>query len=228
MPAVPARSVAVIGGTGRLGRGLASRLAHAGVDVIIGSREEARARSAASALGFGKLSGLMNRHAARSAEVIVVTVPYDGHRSVLEAIANETVAKVVLDTTVPLTTTAPMRVVRPPAGSAAEEAQQMLPQARVVGGFHTVSGWMLADFSRDLHGDVLLCGDDVGAKEIIATLARAIGMRPVDVGPLAHAHALEQLGGLLLAMNEQYSRPDLGIRITGLDEPRRRDKGIRG
>lgn len=213
----PGRTVALIGGTGHMGIGLARRLAQAGMDVIIGSRDGTKARAVASSLGFASLRGRHNPEAAGTAEVIVLTVPYAAHRSTLLAIAGDTDGKVVVDTTVPLVRNSSLHVIRPPARSAAEEARELLPRARIVSGFHTVSADLLADLTRTLHGDVLLCGDDAGAKEIAAELVRAIRMRPVDVGALSQAHALEQLAGLLLALNRRHRRRDLGVQISGLD-----------
>ncbi len=210
------RTVAVIGGTGRLGIGLAKRLAQAGVEVMIGSRDAAKARTAAGSVESGQARGLVNPEAARAAELIIMTVPYAAHRPTLWAIGEETAGKVVVETTVPLVEANPLRLERPQAGSVAEEAQQALPQARIVGAFHTVSAGMLADLSRRLHGDVLVCGDYAEAKDVVAELVRAIGMRPVDVGMLARAHALEELAGLVMTLNRRYKRRDLGITVAGL------------
>lgn len=207
--------VAIIGGTGRLGGALARRLDAAGIDVLLGSRDAAKAEAAAQSRGLTVAAGRRNREAAADAGVIVVTVPYDGHREILLDIASAAVGKVVVETTVPPAGTG--MAVRPPAGSAAEEARALLPTSRVVAGFHTVSAPMLADLTKPPHGDVLLCGDDAGAKDTVAALVRAIGMRAVDAGPLEHARVLEQLAGVLLALNKRYKHRDLGIQIAGLD-----------
>ncbi len=211
------QTVALIGGTGRLGVGLARRLAQAGMEVFIGSRTPTKAQEAAGRVRQGEVHGVANPDAARLAEVLVLTVPYAAHQSVLGTIEEGAAGKVVIDTTVPLVESTPVRVGRPPAGSAAQEAQQALPAARIVAGFHTVSADMLADLSRSLHGDVLLCGDDSPAKATVEGLVRAIGMRPVDTGALVHAQILEQLAGLVLALNRRYKRHDLGITVAGLD-----------
>src|SRR5207249_9306667 len=144
--------------------------------------------------------------AAKSSVDIVIPVPSEAHTQILTAIAKATAGKVVVDTTVSFTRSA--------AVSAAEEASRLLPRARVVAGFHTVSAPMLADLARPPHGDVLLCGDDEGAKESVAHLVRAIRMRPVDAGPLAHARILEQLPRVLVTINKRYRRRDLGIQIA--------------
>lgn len=209
-----AERVAIVGGTGRLGGGLARRLHQAGVDVVIGSRDPAKAAQVATALGLPAQRGRANRDAAAAAAVVIVTVPYEAHRVTLGAIAGAVSGKVVVDTTVPF---AAGTMVRPEAGSAAREAASLLPGGRVVAGFHTVSSAMLADLSRSLRGDVLLCGDDAAANDVVGGLVRTLGMRPVDAGGLASAAILEQLAGLLLTLNRRYKRKDLGIQIVGLD-----------
>ena len=124
--------------------------------------------------------------------------------------------KVVLDAAVPLVSGGGLRIERPKAGSLAQETQQMLPEAKVAAAFHTVSAGMLQDLRRELLGDVLICADDPDAREIATRVVGAVGMRPVDAGGLAHAHALEQLAALLRVMNRRYKRGDLGITIAGL------------
>lgn len=215
MPANPIGTVAIIGGTGRLGMGLARRLAKSGVPIVIGSRDAAKARAAAQSL-VGNVRGAVNDDAAEAADFIIIAVPYEAHRTTLESLAAAVAGKVVVDTAVPVEFAGGLRVNRVQAGSLAQETAQILSGAKVAAAFHTVSAPMLSDVSRPPHGDVLICGDEPAAKEAAATLARAIGMRPVDVGGLAGAHALEQLAGLLLVMNRRYRRRDLGITIAGL------------
>lgn len=211
-------SVALIGGTGRLGRGLGMRLARSGAAVFIGSRDAGKAAAAAASIAASGVRGATNAEAAGAAGVIVIAVPYQAHRQTVTDIAAGTAGKVVVDAAVPVIAGATLQVDRPAAGSLAEEAARLLPEARIVGGFHTVSAVMLSDLTRDPQGDVLLCGDDATAKEVAAQLVRAVGMRPVDAGGLAAAHTLEQLAGLLFGLNRRYRRRDLGIRITGLED----------
>jgi NADPH-dependent F420 reductase len=215
MPESSPIRVAIIGGTGHLGHALARRLHAAGTDVVVGSRDAARAQEAARSIGLPADAGRSNVEAAGWASVVVVTVPHEAHRQILAAIAPATAGKVVVDTTVPFGRTGEMGL--PGGGSAAEEARGLLPAARLVAGFHTVSASMLADLTRPPHGDVLLCGDDPGAKELVAGLVRLLGMRAVDTGKLGQARILEQLVGLLIAINRRYKRRDLGIAIAGLD-----------
>lgn len=215
MPEPSSLRVAIVGGSGHLGHGLAWRLHGAGVEVMVGSRDPARARAVAQSMGLPSDAGRLNVDAARWAAVIVVTVPYDAHRQILESIAPAVAGKVVVDTTVRLGRSGERAT--PALGSAAEEARELLPTAHIVAGFHTVSAAMLADPAQRLHGHVLLCGDDAGAKERVAEMVRVLGMRSVDTGKLGHAGVLESLAGLLLAINRRYKRRDLGIEIAGLD-----------
>lgn len=215
MPDPSSLEVAIVGGSGHLGHGLARRLHGAGVKVMVGSRDAARAQAAAESIGLPPDAGRLNVDAARWAAVIVVTVPYDAHRQILESISPVVSDKIVVDTTVRLIRSGERAT--PAQGSAAEEARELLPTARVVAGFHTVSAAMLADPVQRLHGHVLICGDDPSAKERVGEMVRLLGMRPVDTGKLAQAGILESLAGLLLAINRRYKRRDLGIEIAGLD-----------
>jgi NADPH-dependent F420 reductase len=208
--------VAIVGGTGQLGLALARRLHRSGVAVLIGSRDPARAESAAERSGLGVAAGRGNAEAVREAGVVVITVPYQGHEPTLRALASDLAGKPVVETTVPYDRAA--RSVHHPEGlSAAERAQRLAPDARIVAAFHTVSAAMLADPERPLHGDVLYCGDDRGAKDAAAALIGAIGMRAVDAGPLRNARVLEQVAVMLFGLNRRYKRPDLGITIAGLE-----------
>jgi NADPH-dependent F420 reductase len=208
--------VAIVGGTGALGLALARRLHRAGAGVLIGSRDAARAERAAEEGGLGSAAGRANLDAVRQAAVIVIAVPYEGHEPTLRALAPELAGKPVVETTVPYDRAA--RSVHHPEGlSAAERAQGLAPDARIVAAFHTVSAPMLADPKRPLHGDVLYCGDDRGAKDAAAALIRAIGMRAVDAGPLRNARVLEQLAVMLFGLNRRYKRTDLGITVAGLE-----------
>ena len=212
--------IGVIGGTGHLGLGLAMRWAGAGIAVVIGSRSPERAREAAArvhaATGGGPADGMGNLEAARAAELIVVTVPAGAHVDTLTAIAAGVQGKVVVDTTVPLGSP-PTSVTPLPEGSAAERTQHMLgDRARVVAAFHTVPASLLADLTRPIDCDVLVCGDDAAAKARVVELARATGARAVDVGALQQAHTLERLTALLVSAGRRVRRHELGIRITGL------------
>lgn len=229
--------IAVIGGTGHQGLGLARRWAAAGIPVAIGSRSPERAASAAADVraavervrggvpapqspgggGAGAaVRGAENLEAARRAEVVVVTVPASAHAETLAAIAPAVSGKIVVDVTVPLAQN-PAYAVQLPEGSAAEAAQRALgPAVRVVGAFHTVPASLLQDLSRPIDCDVLVCGDDAAAKARVVTLAQAIGARALDVGALRQAHTLERLTALLIGLGRMVRRHELGVRITGL------------
>lgn len=212
-------SVAILGGTGDLGYGLAVRLAHVGVDVAIGSRDAARAEEAAARVGNGA-SGAENADAARGAEIVVVAVPFAAQAATLAAVADVLEGQIVLDATVPLATAVggkPTRTIGVWTGSAAQQAQEVVgDRARVVSGLHTVSAASLADLSHELHEDVLLCGDRKTDKQAVADLIQRIpGLRCVDAGRLELSRIVEQLTPLLISINIRH-KTHAGISITGL------------
>ncbi len=216
--------IAVIGGTGKEGSGLAFRWASAGYPVVIGSRSSDRARTAATELnrllGAELISGLSNEAAARQGEIVVVTVPYSAHIETLRSIQAEVAGKIVVDVTVPISP--PVTVVSiPPGLSAAQEAQTLLGDGvRVVSAFQNVSAVHLKDLSRPVMCDVLVTGDDPSAKDAVIALARAAGMRGIDAGPLANAVAAESLTPVLLAINKRYGVKGTGIMITEFEPER--------
>lgn len=212
--------VAVIGGTGREGFGLAARWARAGHSVVIGSRtpekaEEAAVRAAALAPG-GQVRGAGNRDAAAEADVITLTIPFSGHDAILSEIRPAAAGKPVIDTTVPLRRYAPPELERIPAGSAAEHVQRLLPEGRVAAAMHSVSSVKLGRFEEPLDGDVLYCGDAPAARQACVELIESLGMRALDAGPLAAAAALESLAALIIGMNQRYKRRAIGLRFTGV------------
>ena len=220
--------IAVIGGTGHEGLGLAIRWAAAGLPVVIGSRDRARAEAAAQQVrtlvhGSGKRSGdptasvegRENADAARVAEIVVITVPASAHAATVAAIAPGLSEKIVVDVTVPLDRN-PSYAVQLPEGSAAEATQRALVGSRIVGAFHTVPAPLLQDLSRPVDCDVLVCGDDAAAKARIIELAQAFGARAVDVGALRQTHTLERITALLVGLGRKVGRHELGVRITGL------------
>jgi NADPH-dependent F420 reductase len=219
-------SVAILGGTGPEGRGLALRWARAGVPVVIGSRDATRAATIATELAAGEplpLSGAANADAARAADVVLVAVPWDGHAATLTALSDELAGKLVIDIVNPLEFDERGPVTIPVAeGSAAEQAQSLLPGSRVVGAFHHVSAKHLLDESPGVDTDVLVCGDDRAAKDRAIALAERIsGVRGIDAGPLRLARILEDLTSVLLSVNRIY-RTNAGIRLTDVDPDRRR------
>jgi 8-hydroxy-5-deazaflavin:NADPH oxidoreductase len=225
-------TVAVIGGTGALGFGLALRWALAGVPIVIGSRSEERASEAAERLreraggaaGDGlAVEGLENEEAARRARTVVLAVPFRAQSENLNNLRNALEAGTILvDATVPLAAAIGGRATRTLGvwqGSAAEQAQEMAPRGvTVVSALHTVSASLLSDPRREIDEDVLIAGDDRKAKDQVADLVRRIpGLRPVDCGDLEVARIMEQLTPLLISVNRRYKIKHSGIRLTGLE-----------
>jgi NADPH-dependent F420 reductase len=211
--------VAIIGGTGALGYGLAVRWVRAGLDVCIGSRDAGRAHEAAERVGAA--AGLENGEAAQQSDVVVLTVPF---RSQSETLANLKGAlregQLLVDCTVPLAAAISGRATRMLGvwqGSAAQQAAEMVPDGvRVVAALHTVSAASLGDPDAALDEDVLVCGDRKADKRVAAGLiARVEGLRPVDAGRLEQARIVESLTALCIGMNARY-KTHAGVRITGL------------
>jgi NADPH-dependent F420 reductase len=215
-------TIAIIGGTGKEGSGLAKRWANSGYRVIIGSRDAERAQQRVDELntemGGTYLHGMDNLSAAKEANLVVVTVPYSAHKATFEALRPFVQGKVVVDVTVPVVPPN-IRVVNvPPGKAAALESQAILgPGAKVVAGFQTVSHTHLRESGRSADCDVLICGDDDQAKNEVIKLAEAAGMRGLDAGPLANAVAVEAMGPVLMWLNKRYKVKGAGLVISGLD-----------
>ncbi len=212
--------IAVVGGTGKLGAGLARRLAKAGYAVIIGSRDADRAEQAAAALAAdtsGQVTGQANRAAAAAGDIVIVAVPFANQRAILEDVGLAVQGKIVVDTTVPLVPPKVARVQLPPEGSAAGIARAVLGEGvRLVAAFHNVAAHkLIQDVAIDC--DVLVFGDQVAAREAVVELAAAMDLRGVHAGPLANAAAAEALTSVLVGINKRYKADGAGIRITGLD-----------
>ena len=217
------QTVALIGGTGRLGPGLALRLSRGGLPVTIGSRELQHALDVAERVtalgGVARIRGATNADAAAGADLAILTVPYEAQAGLLPDLAGALAGKVVVSTTVPVRFDPALGpvAVRVAEGSAAEQVAALLPTSQIVAGFHTVSSVHLSRLDRDLDEDVLLCGDDEGAKADVRQIAGVIpGVRVVDAGRLGNAQHLEQLTVLLLSIN-RLSHRSVGVRLTGLD-----------
>jgi NADPH-dependent F420 reductase len=207
--------VAVLGGTGEQGRGLARRFALAGLRVVLGSRNAARAQGAAGALPGG-VSGADNAAAARAGDVVVVAVPWEGHRELLAGLAEELVGKIVIDCVNPLGFDEQGAYALPvEEGSAAQQARAVLPDSRVVAAFHHVSAVLLLDESVELvDTDVLVLGDDREATDLVQALAGLVpGMRGVYGGRLRNAHQVEALTANLISVNRRY-KAHAGLRVT--------------
>jgi 8-hydroxy-5-deazaflavin:NADPH oxidoreductase len=220
--------VAVIGGTGKEGFGLALRLAQAGHRVTIGSREADRGAAAAAdaleRLGAGAIEGGSNVDAAMSAPVVIVAVPFAGQAEIYRSLKGSIApGSIVVDATSPLATAVGGRawqVVRPWHGSAAEQAAAILGEGpRMVAAFHTISSRALQDIDSPMTSDVLVCGDDDGAKATVGSLIEGIpGFRWVDCGALASARIAETMTALLVSVNRAYRIKDAGFRIVGRDD----------
>ncbi len=213
--------IAVIGGTGKEGKGLALRWANAGYEIIIGSRDAARAATAASelntVLGKTNVSGLGNADAACTADIVVLSVPYEAHAATLEAIAEGAQGKILVDVTAPLDPENKKKTWRVPEGSAAQAAQLKLgPNVRVVAAFQNISYTHLTDLHEELGCDVLVCGNDKEAKRQVIGLAKAAGMAAYDSGPIENAVVAEGLTAVLININIAFKIKNAGIRITGV------------
>lgn|SRR5574341_181591 len=219
LPEQKRRRIAVLGGTGKEGSGLAFRWANAGYSVIIGSRQAEKAQQAArelnDMLGGNLVRGMANDDAAREAEIVVLTVPYEAHRATLESVRPHLQGKLLVDVTVPIRPPEFTRVNLPPGRSAAEEAQAIVGDGvKVVSAFQNVSAVHLKDLDYTVSCDVLVAGDDEAAKQIAIELADAADMRGVDAGPLVNAIVAESLTPVLRAINKRYGVKGAGIRIT--------------
>jgi NADPH-dependent F420 reductase len=213
--------IAVLGGTGAQGRGLALRLAQAGRTVTLGSRSAERAQETADTinerLGTSVVDGATNADACRAADMVLLAVPYDGHAELVESLRVDLAGKVVVSCVNPLGFDArgPYGL-DVPDGSAAEEAVRLAPEARLVGAFHHVSAMNLWKEVSLEHEDVLVCGDDAEAKEQVMDLVKAVcGHAGVDVGPLRMARQLEPWTAVLININKRY-KVRSGLAVTGL------------
>jgi NADPH-dependent F420 reductase len=220
------RTIAVIGGTGKEGRGLAYRWCRAGHRVVIGSRDAGRASAAAEELRalVGSSAGpdpvgATNADAAAEADIVVLTVPYTAHRGTLESIKPSVSGKLLVDATVPLTPGRVSRVQMPPAGSAALETREILEGAcEIAAAFHTISHeHLLKDAPIDC--DVLVTGTSKDARAQALELVADAGLQGWDAGALDNSAVTEGLTSLLIHINRRYGSSHAGIRITGVDQP---------
>ncbi|MRK02910.1 NADPH-dependent F420 reductase [Aeromicrobium sp. S22] len=216
-------TIAVVGGTGPQGRGLAYRFALAGHPVILGSRDAGRAQEKAdeinAKLEAETVSGATNADAVGAADIVLLAVPWDGHADLVSSLAGQLADKIVISCVNPLGFDAdgPYGLVL--EESAAQETQRLVPQARVVGAFHHVAALSLWKTQDALtHEDVLVCGDDDEAKSVVQDLAAAVtGKRGIDAGRLRLARQLEPLTAVLISMNKRYKTRS-GVAITGVQE----------
>lgn len=212
--------IAIVGGTGKEGTGLAVRWARAGHEVLLGSRDAERARARAAELAVhGAVIGGDNHWAAESGSVVVLSVPYAAHAETLHAIRDALVGKVLIDVTVPLRPPRVDRVQLPPGRAAALEAQAIVgASTSVAAALHHVSSAHLADPEFRLRCDVLVAADDARARATTIALIGDLGLRGLDAGPLENAVALESLTPVLIHLNKIYKSKSAGILFTELPE----------
>lgn len=221
-----ASKIAILGGTGAEGSGLANRLARAGEHIVIGSRDAARAQEAATKLraqigGSAQVEGTDNAAAAAQCEIAVLTVPFSGQAALLKQLKSVwKPGTIVIDTTVPLAAAvggAATRMLGVWQGSAAEAAMELLPQnVNIAAAFHNLSAELLAG-DAPVECDVLVCSDDERAKQAATQLAGKIpGVRPLNGGKLENARIVESITALLIGLNIRYKVHSAGVRFTGL------------
>jgi NADPH-dependent F420 reductase len=218
-PTLDGTTVAVLGGTGPQGRGLARRWATAGIPVVIGSRNAERAEAAAAELAEatgGQVTGADNAGAAVQGDIVVVAVPWDGHKELLEALAGDLAGKVVVDCVNPLGFDKQGAYALPvEEGSALQQAAAVLTESTVVGAFHNVSAVLLDDPAVEkVDTDVLVLGDDRAATDLVQALASAIpGVRGIYGGRTRNAHQVEAFTANLISVNRRY-KAHSGLRVT--------------
>jgi 8-hydroxy-5-deazaflavin:NADPH oxidoreductase len=214
-------TLAVLGGTGNEGSALALRWANAGYPVVIGSRNPDKATQVCarinSQLGREAVRHDGYRGAAAAASIVMLSVPFAAQRGTVEEVRDVLTGKILIDATVPLVPPKVARVQLPEGGSAVAAIQQLLGESvKVVSAFQNVSAHLLQDLAHAVECDVLVCGDDIQAREAVVRLAADIGLRAVHAGPIANSAAAEALTSILISINSRYKVNGAGIRITGL------------
>ncbi len=213
-------TIAVLGGTGKEGKGLAYRWAKAGYQVLIGSRTPEKAILAAAEIierldGAGSVVGMSNPEAAKQANLVVLTVPYAAHRDTLESVKESIQGKLLIDVTVPLVPPKVTKVQMPPAGSAAQEARQILGEGvEVAAAFQNISHEHLLG-NGEVACDVLVTGTSKNARQEALKLVEAAGLVGWDAGPIENSVVVEGLTSVLININKQYGSTYAGIKITG-------------
>lgn len=212
--------IAILGGTGDLGSGLALRWARAGHAVVIGSRKQESAVAAATAFNaeakVANITGMENAAAAAAAEIVVLTVPYANHRAMLEAVKPAVQGKIFVDVTVPLQPKKVRTVSLPPEGSVAKAAQAFLGEGvRVVSAFQNVAADRLRRLDEAVDCDVLVCGNDPQAREAVMALVEAAGLKGWHAGRIDNSAVAEALTSVLIFINGRYGIEGAGLRITG-------------
>ena len=211
-------TIAILGGAGREGTGLALRWAKAGHQILIGSRSPERAAQAAADInaqvGLEAARGMDNAAAAHAGDIVVLTVPAEAQIPTLESVAPALAGKILVDATARVDSKNP----KPPTGRpAARGAQELLgPDVRVVAAFQNVPAYALKRLEIELASDVLVCGDEPDAKQQVIQLAEAAGMNAYDAGGLDNAVVVEGLTAIIISLNKQYKSKTGGIRVSGI------------
>ena len=216
-------TIAILGGTGNEGPGLALRWAKADHRIIIGSRRLEKAQKVAQELndklpGY-QIEGMANEDAAQAGDIAVLTVPYSVQNPLLEQLKPYLQNKILINVNVAMKPPKVARVYIPPEGSACEQAQEILgPDVKVVAAFQNVGAHGLVHLDQPVECDVLVCGNSKSTKAVAIQLAEDLGTRGIDAGPLVNSKAVEALTSVLIGINIRYKVPGSGLRITGLPE----------
>jgi len=214
-------TLAIIGGTGKEGNALAFRFARAGVRVLIGSRDAAKAQNAATEMnqriGASNVEGYSNRDAATRADIVLLSIPYDGMKPILEDLRDTVKNKIVINIAASLDPERKSRAKPPAAGSVTAEVQNFFGETvKVVAAFQNISPEKLESVNDKIESDVLVCGGDKASREIVIDLIKKIGIDAFDAGVLANAVGVEALTAILIAINIKYKVKGAGIRVVGV------------
>lgn len=218
----PKPVIGIIGGTGKEGKGLGYRFAKVGYKVLIGSREIGKALSASEdlkGLGASNLMGLTNPEVAAKADIVIITIPFEFHQTILTDLKQYLQGKLVIDVTVPLVPPKVTKVQMPPAGSVALEAMAILGEnVQVVTAFQNISYERLLH-QKDIDCDILVCGTSKDARKIVLDLIKDAGLVGWDAGPVENSMVVEGLTSILIGINKQFGSQTAGIKITGVNLP---------
>lgn len=217
------RKIAIVGGTGNEGKGLAYRWARVGHQVIIGSRDFEKAQAAVNEIrqmlpGSNNLYGMENQQACQQSDIIVLTVPFAVHQTTLAGLQDTLQGKILIDVTAPLVPPRVSRVQMPAAGSALKEAKQILGEGvRVASAFQNISHELLLK-DEPIECDVLVCGEDKETRALVIELVKDAGLIGYDAGPIDNSVVVEGLTSVLIGLNIQHKIHSSGIKITGIPQ----------